>query len=171
MTNMRLLNWSTSNAVFVTAIDDEHKEIFDALSRLRTAFLDQPSPEETGQLMQSLIASIDDHFAHEERLMRAALYDFLPWHKRLHRSARKRVGQYAERIAAGEAGAVPALIDYLSAWLHGHTRLPDAMLGAFLRNNSLCRLTFRAGTKPVDACAWYDSRGKQFDPGPGGSER
>ena len=29
---MRTLKWSTSHAVFVTEIDDEHKEIFDAIA-------------------------------------------------------------------------------------------------------------------------------------------
>ena len=32
---MRSLKWSTSNAVFVPEIDDEHKEIFQALSNLQ----------------------------------------------------------------------------------------------------------------------------------------
>jgi len=26
------------------------------------------------------------------------------------------------------------------------------------------KLTFQAGTKPIDACAWMDSNGNKFDP-------
>ena len=32
---MRSMKWSTSHAVFVTEIDDEHKEIFEAVSELQ----------------------------------------------------------------------------------------------------------------------------------------
>ena len=35
---MRSLKWSTSNAVFVTEIDDEHKEIFGAVSSVQEVF-------------------------------------------------------------------------------------------------------------------------------------
>jgi len=40
------------------------------------------------------------------------------------------------------------------------------MLAAFLRNQqrSLFKMTFRAGTKPMDACAWVDANGDTFDP-------
>jgi hypothetical protein len=40
------------------------------------------------------------------------------------------------------------------------------MMGAFLRNHqrSMFKLTFRAGTKPVDACDWVRANGDTFDP-------
>ncbi len=77
------------------------------------------------------------------------------------------MGQFMERIEAGETDAGSALVDYLTGWLHDHTRLADMMLGAFLRNHrrGLCKVTFRAGTKPIEACEWVDSNGERFDPG------
>jgi hypothetical protein len=39
------------------------------------------------------------------------------------------------------------------------------MMGAFLRNHRhIGKVTFRAGTKPIDACAWTDTKGDGFDP-------
>jgi hypothetical protein len=40
------------------------------------------------------------------------------------------------------------------------------MLASFLRNHrrGLCKVTFRAGTRPVESCEWVDSRGEKFDP-------
>ena len=163
---MRSLNWSTSHAVFVTEIDDEHKEIFEAISNLQIALFRQTPPGETGQLTQRVIARIGDHFAHEERLMRAARYGSLRWHKQKHDSARARVEQFASRIAQGDTAAGLELVEYLASWLRDHTRLADLMLGAFLRNHQrgLYKMTLQAGTKPIDACAWFDSNGDQFDP-------
>jgi hemerythrin len=163
---MRALKWSTSHAVFVTEIDDEHKEIFEALSNLQTVLSSPGSALELRKPIERLVTCIVEHFAHEERLMRAVRYGSLRWHKQQHDNARRRVEQFVLRIEQGDTEAGLALVDYLAAWLRDHTRLADRMMGAFLRNQQrcLCKVTFRAGTKPMDACAWVNANGDRFDP-------
>jgi hemerythrin len=163
---MGSLKWTISNAVFVTEIDDEHKEIFEAASNLQKALISQSPLPEISKLMQRLVSSVAAHFAHEERLMRAARYGSLSWHKKSHDAARKRVGQFAVRLKRGDAEAGRELIEYLTSWLHDHTSMADRMMGAFLRNQqrSMCKVTFRAATKPLDACDWVDTRGEAFKP-------
>jgi hemerythrin-like metal-binding protein len=148
------LQWSTSHAVFVTEIDDEHKEIFDEVSQLQT---------------ERLAACLNGHFAHEERLMRAARYTAVHWHQRSHRAARRRIAQFVERIKQGDAAAGSELAAYLTAWLPDHAGVADRMMGAALRNQQrgMWTMTFRAGTKPMDACAWVGTNGEAFDPGRG----
>jgi len=163
---MRSIKWTTSNAVFVTEIDDEHKEIFDAVLDLQN-LLGGPGPwPELSKVTRHLVSSIDEHFTHEERLMRAARYDLLRWHKRSHDGARKRVAQVIARIEQGDAKAARELVEYLTAWLHAHTALADRMMGAFLRNHrrSMWKMTFQAGTKPLDSCTWVTSKGDVFQP-------
>ena len=165
-TAMERLEWSTSHAVFVPAMDEEHYDIFESLSMLRTALATDSKPSGPARAAQDLATRMEDHFAHEERIMHAARYESFDWHKKKHDAARKRVAQFVTRMNQGEPGAGPALLDYLTAWLNDHTRLADMMLGAFLRNHrrGLYRLTFSAGTKPRDACEWFDSRGEKFNP-------
>ena len=160
------MRWSTSHAVFVTEIDDEHKEIFEALSGLQKVLSNRGSAVEIRELTQRLVSCIAGHFAHEERLMRAARYEQMRWHKQQHDYARKRVGQFAHRIEQGDPKAGFELVDYLTYWLPNHTRVPDRMLGAFLRNQlrGIGKLTFRAGTRPMDECEWVDTNGDRFDP-------
>src|ERR1017187_5331237 len=160
------LKWSTSHAVFVAEIDDEHKEIFEAVTHLQEALAGNSPLSAVRKLTQRLIACMVGHFAHEERLMRAARYGSIQWHKQRHNAARRRVGQFVLRIERGDTKAGVELVEYLTSWLHEHTRLADRMMGAFLRNHqrSMFKLTFRAGTKPMDACAWMDVRGDTFDP-------
>ncbi len=164
---MRSLKWSTSHQVFVAEIDDEHKEIFQALSNLQKVLASRGPLSEIHKLTQRLISCIVGHFAHEERLMRAARYASIRWHKQAHNSARRRVGEFVLRIEQGDSEAGLELVGYLTSWLNDHTRLADRMMGAFLRNQQRCmwKLTFRAGTKPLDACAWVDTNGDTFDPG------
>jgi hemerythrin-like metal-binding protein len=163
---MRALKWSTSHAVFVTEIDDGHKEIFEAVANLQTALANYNPAPELREPTDRLIACVVEHFAHEERLMRAARYGSIRWHKQQHDNARKRVGQFVQRIERGDTKAGFALVEYLTGWLRDHTRLADRMLGAALRNRqrSLVKMTFQAGTKPANACAWVDAKGDTFDP-------
>ncbi|HEV3201873.1 MAG TPA: hemerythrin family protein [Bryobacteraceae bacterium] len=163
---MRSLKWTTSHAVFITEIDDQHKEIFEALSNLQELLNSRVPLPEICKLTQRLTSCIVEHFAHEERLMRAARYGSIRWHQQKHDAARRRVEQFVLRIEHGDTGAAFELVEYLTSWLHDHTRLPDRMMGAFLRNRErcMCRLTFRAGTKPKDACVWVDANGDTFDP-------
>ena len=162
---MPSLTWSSSHAVFVTEIDDEHKEIFAALSEVQT--------EVTGggglaasKATERLINCVAEHFAHEERLMRAARYGSMRWHKTSHDHARRRLRQFAERMDQGDSKAGLELVDYLTSWLHDHTRLADRMLGAFLRNHQrfMCKVTFSAGTRPGDSCSWVTVNGETFNP-------
>ena len=163
---MRSLKWSTSHAVYVPEIDDEHKEIFAALAALQGALDNEAASPEIPKLIENLVECADGHFAHEERLMRAARYESFRWHKEQHDNARKRVGQFAARIERGDAKAGGELTGYLSSWLNFHTRLADKMLGAFLRNQrrAMWKVTFQAGTKPLEAGGWVDSRGNKFEP-------
>ncbi len=159
------MKWSTSHAVFVAEIDDEHREIFEAVSNLQLVLSSGGRLPEVRKLTQRLSACILAHFAHEERLMRAARYGSILWHKKQHDNARRRLVRFVLQIEQGDTKAGLALIEYLTSWLRDHTRLADRMMGAFLRNQRrIYQLTFRAGTKPIDACAWVDANGDRFDP-------
>jgi hemerythrin len=167
---MRALKWSSSHAVFVTEIDDDHKEIFEVVAQLQLALAERQSAENVNGLMERLAVRIEDHFTHEERLMRAARYGLLSWHKRCHDAARKRVARLMNRLGRGDPEAGPALIRYLMEWLHNHTRLPDRMLGAFLRNKRRAgKVVFTASTTPSNSGTWLNSRGERFEPKSSGS--
>jgi hemerythrin len=162
---MRSLKWSTSHAVFVLEIDDEHQEIFEALSGLQQALGVGDSSLELRRAVRRLATCVSEHFAHEERLMRAARYESAGWHRQLHDAARRRVKQFGSEIGKGRAGAGAALAEYLTSWLDTHTRLADRMLGAFLRNHRrIGKVICQAATKPTDSCEWVDSNGDRFHP-------
>ena len=163
---MPSLVWSTSHAVFVTEIDDEHKEIFEAISKVEEVLTRRGSVLEVYKLAERLQSGLVEHFAHEERLMRAARYGSIRWHQRSHRSASRRVGQFVGRLEEGDIAAGRELVEYLASWLPDHASVADRMMGSALRNHQRCmvKMTFRAGTRPADACTWVDSRGDILHP-------
>jgi len=163
---MRTLNWSISHAVFVTEIDDEHKGIFDALSEFQRLCDGGGSLPEIRKATERLTTRMMDHFAHEERLMRAARYDALKWHRKLHMAAKWRVESFVDRLLAGEPEAGAELVEYLTNWLPNHTRVADRMMAAALRNHERCmwKVTFQAGTKPARERKWVTVTGEPFEP-------
>jgi hemerythrin len=162
---MPTLRWTLEHAVFVTEIDDQHQDIFDALAAFRQAHA-SGDVADVQRSLKRLTVRIADHFEHEERLMRAARYSGLRWHRQRHNSARKRVAVFADRIQAGDQDAVAGLVEYLTTWLHDHTRVADRMMGAALRNHSraIWKIAITAGTRPLDACNWVTTTGEPLQP-------
>src|SRR5690349_10965717 len=126
--DMTSLKWTTSHAVWLTEIDDEHREIFEVLGTLQEHVNSPASPEAIRQTRQRLYSCVKEHFAHEERLMRAARYDSMGWHRQQHNGARKRLRQFITKLDQGDCDAGRALLDYLSSWLVDHTAVADRMM-------------------------------------------
>jgi hemerythrin len=157
-----MLQWTIEHSVYVAELDDQHKVVFEAIHDLYESLTQRAPWREILDRTGFLESCVSGHFAHEERLMRASRYEAFEWHKQQHRNALRRVRQFVRRIGQGDAQAGSELVDSLSSWLHDHTRLTDRMLGAFLRNRerSMFKVTFRAGTRPLQACSWTMTNGK-----------
>jgi hemerythrin-like metal-binding protein len=163
---MRAIRWTTSEAVWIEEIDDDHKEIFADLARVQKVLSNDGPPADIRKALERLTSTIAGHCEHEERLMRASRYGSLRWHKKLHEAVGRNVQQFAAAIEGGDREAGRALVEYLADWLPDHARTADRMMAAHLRNACLGvgKLVFRVGTKPADACTWVDSTGNAFDP-------
>ena len=131
---MRLFRWSKSNAVFLPAIDDEHRAIFQAAGELQQALHTRAPIFEVRDILHRLIAATEDHFAHEEGLMHGARYLSFDWHRQQHDTVRKRFKQYAPLIEEGDGEAGRRLVEFFTRWLEDHTSVTDRMMGAYLRN-------------------------------------
>ena len=131
---VRLFKWSKMYAVFVPDLDAEHQSIFRLAAELHQAVVGDAPADQARAILRELIASEEDHFAHEERLMRSTHYPALAWHRGQHDTVRKRVKEFAPRIEEGERQAALLLLEFLSGWLRNHLRLADCMMAAHVRN-------------------------------------
>jgi len=131
---MSLFKWSSAHSVYLPEIDAEHRAIYRLGDELHKALLAGAEPAQLKPILANLLESADQHFRHEERLMRAVHYTAFAWHKQQHDAARKRLKQFTERIDAGESGAVCEMVDFFKLWLRDHTGLHDRMMAAYLRN-------------------------------------
>jgi len=131
---MPQFHWSNQYAVYLPQIDAEHRAIFLMGAELARATAARAPQARIREIVRAIIGSAADHFAHEERLMRAARYQGFDWHKKQHDGVRRKLKQLAKCIEAGDREAPAELLSYLAHWLHGHTTLTDRMMGASLRN-------------------------------------
>lgn len=136
---MRGFKWNAAHAVFLGEVDAEHRAIYQAAGDLQQAILAKAPPERILEIMRAVLAHSEDHFAHEERLMRSARYESYAWHKQQHDAARKRLAASAARIENGEYEAVESLLEFLGGWLRDHVAVADRMMGASLRNHERVR--------------------------------
>jgi hemerythrin-like metal-binding protein len=131
---MRLFHWSKSNSVFVPALDDEHQAIYRITGELQNALHSRAPLSQVQEILQRLVACTENHFAHEEKLMRGTRYLSFDWHRQQHGTARKRLKHYGALIEAGDREAGLELVKFFTHWLDDHTAVTDRMMGAHLRN-------------------------------------
>jgi hemerythrin len=131
---MSLFKWSSANSVYLPEIDAEHRALYRLGDELHKALLAGADQAHLKPIVMNLLESAEQHFRHEERLMRAIHYTSFDWHKGQHDAVRKKFKALAKRIDAGDAAATGELLEFLSEWLRGHLGVADRMMGARLRN-------------------------------------
>jgi hemerythrin len=131
---MSLFKWSESNAIYLPEIDAEHRSLFLIGAELEKALQGRTTPEKFRAILRNLLAHTEEHFQHEERLMRAGGYPSYEWHKRQHDTVRKQAKSMVRRIAGGDTDAPSLLLEFLAGWLRDHMSLTDRMMASYLRN-------------------------------------
>jgi hemerythrin len=132
---MQHFKWTKAHAVFLPQVDAEHRNLFRMAEELHQAVRTGVEAARVLELTRPLLTAIQEHFAHEERVMKAAECPDFEWHKHQHDNLLRRGGQFAKDIETGSAEAPMAFLEYLSKWFKDHTGLTDRMMGAHLRNH------------------------------------
>jgi hemerythrin-like metal-binding protein len=130
---MAELSWCDKYAVGVEAIDDEHKELFEAVRGLELAMARFAEPAEMGVLLNKLSAATAKHFADEEAMMREAKYPGLALHAANHQRLMEKVEACAARHSRSGATVNQHALNFLRDWLLHHIENDDARLGAWLK--------------------------------------
>jgi hemerythrin len=131
---MSLFQWSNAHSIYLPEIDAEHRALYQLGDELHKALLAGAGRAQLKPILANLLESAEQHFRHEERLMRAIHYDAFSWHKHQHDAVRKRAKALAKRFEEGDAVAPSELLKFLSDWLRDHMAVADRMMGARIRN-------------------------------------
>jgi hemerythrin-like metal-binding protein len=132
---MQLFKWTKAHAVFLPQVDAEHRNLFRLAEDLHQAVEAGAKASRIQNDMQALFTAVEEHFAHEERMMKAAACESYEWHKQQHNTLRRKAKRCAVRFAAGDRNAPPDFLAYLGPWLRDHLALSDRMMGSQVRNS------------------------------------
>lgn len=128
---MAELSWCGKYAVGVEAIDDEHKELFNAVQAIESAMARNADPAEMDVLLKVLPAVTFEHFAGEEAMMRAVKYPGVVLHAANHQRLMEKVEAFSARYSHGGVAVNQYALNFLRDWLLYHIENDDARFGVW----------------------------------------
>jgi hemerythrin len=132
---MRHFKWTKAHATFLPEVDAEHRSLFRMTEELYDAVRAGHDAARVQALVLALMASIEEHFVHEERIMQAANCESYEWHRQQHDTLRKKAKGFVDEFNAGDAAAPLGLVNFITRWFKDHMGLSDRMMGAQVRNS------------------------------------
>jgi hemerythrin len=132
---MQLFKWTKAHSVFLPQVDAEHRNLYQLAEELHQAIESGARAPRIRNEMQALLAAVEEHFAHEERLMKAAACESYEWHKQQHNTMRKKGKQFLAAFAAGDRDVPQDFLAFLAHWFRDHMALSDRMMSAQVRNS------------------------------------
>lgn len=138
---MQPFKWTKAHSVFLPEVDAEHRNLYRMAEELHQSVVAGAEAALIQSQMQTLIATLDEHFAHEERLMKSARCESYAWHKQQHDTVRRKGKQLLAQLTANDGAAPEDFLEFLNHWFKDHMSLSDRMMGAHVRNHDRLHAT------------------------------
>lgn len=131
--SMTIRQWDDSLLVGIEAIDDQHRQLFDIMEKVRGLIPTDSDNPEVGGLLKEMITLTQAHFRDEERLMEEMRFPDRERHKRLHRDISARIVAMLEKLKAGEDFGAKDLLEFIERWQIEHVQAEDARIGRAMK--------------------------------------
>ena len=133
------IKWSPEYAIGVEIIDNQHKELFNAVNNLLEACSQGKGKEEAGRILEFLENYVVEHFQTEEGIQKENGFPEYPEHKAAHEGF---IRSFIELKKAFEKeGATLSFVVKINKiiidWLIQHVTQVDKRLGIFLKKGPL----------------------------------
>ncbi len=130
-----MLEWDSKYETGISAVDDQHKELFKLVGELSQA-IDIDGKLDCGYLMARLEVYSLYHFTSEEHLMAKYAYPEIDEHKKEHKKFRVKILAMKDRCLDGQHKEVRIeLLIYLENWLKTHTIEIDQKYVPYLKRS------------------------------------
>lgn len=133
------LDWTHELTTGIDAIDQQHRQLFDAINRLLESCSRGEATHQVLETLEFLGNYAYEHFDAEEALMRDVGYPNYPEHKRIHDDFRRSLFDLQREVQENGAGAltvvkVNALIIH---WMSTHIARHDVEMARFVHEQEL----------------------------------
>ncbi len=132
---MATIQWRESYAIGVKEIDDQHKQLFDAVDKLFSACSQGKGKEEVGNTLKFLEDYTRVHFADEQQLHIKSNYPERDNHRKIHENFLKTFESLKKDFEEKGAGVlfVSTVNKLFLDWLIKHIGSMDKAFAAFLK--------------------------------------
>jgi len=126
--------WNSSLETGYKTIDEQHRQLFDALNNIATAFKRGKGYEELYKTLVFLTDYTVLHFNTEEELMKKHVYDEYYAHKQCHEDFKETVKELIQRLKAEgpSEDLVVTVTATIGDWLVSHIRVDDHKMAEFI---------------------------------------
>ncbi len=132
-----LIRWDDSMSVGITLIDRQHRKLVELVNQLFEALRAGKGNDVLATVLGSLVDYTQQHFAEEERMMRAHDYPGVDQHQAAHRALVERVADFQTRFNQGSATISSDLFNFLKDWLLHHIKEQDKAYGPYLNSRGV----------------------------------
>lgn len=134
---MALIMWNDDYSVKVRQFDEQHKKLIGIVNQLHDAMRSGKGSQIMGDILASLAAYTQAHFADEERLMQLHGYPGLAFHKKLHGQLVDRVRDFQREAETGGNVITQGVMMFLKDWLVQHIQGEDIKYGPFMNERGV----------------------------------
>lgn len=133
---MILLSWQDNYRVGVPLIDAEHQYIFKLINEFHDKHALGNTRSEVLQVLNRLVAYAEEHFQHEETLMRDIGYPRLARQQDLHEKLYSSIFALNEKLSLDAAKVDAETMRFLKNWIVEHILKEDMDIGDFMRRKA-----------------------------------
>jgi len=131
---MALLKWSDWHEIGIPSIDDQHKNLFEALNRLHDAIQSDEGEAFVARTLAFLVDHTVTHFQDEEAQMALAAYPGLAEHQAEHSLMLKRVDEAQTQYLTDHSSMKAlALGEMMATWAPQHILGMDELFAAAVK--------------------------------------
>ena len=117
---MPFLEWKDSYNIGVKEIDNQHRGLFDLISKLFTSRLYEPDGKYFLLTLDKFVEYAQVHFATEERYMQEAQYPKFAEHQREHELFIAQASKLVQDVENKEPDIESKTLDFLKDWYLAH---------------------------------------------------
>jgi hemerythrin len=117
---MQFLEWKETYNIGIKEIDNQHRGLFDLISKLSTTQRYEPSGQYFLATLNKLVEYARIHFATEERYMREAQYPQLVEHQQEHRLFFPEIEKFMKALEQKQPDIQQTILNYLKDWYMSH---------------------------------------------------
>jgi hemerythrin len=129
---MRAIKWSFDFSVGIEEIDQDHRRLITCLNDLFAACHAGQSASTLKDILEQLMQYTNEHFSHEEGVMRRIGYPAAKEHRDEHAQLVTELDDIIEKFDASDTHELnDETLQFLEDWLTHHIMIEDKKIGKF----------------------------------------